>query len=248
MAWKRHLICQRAEVTLGTCMSVFMCLETFSYTLFSGFLTYLFCGLWSTGTWLSLCFLKPFRPLYCPGSLVVPCRESPVSDIKRKVTCHFSLLPSPSGYLWSARVTQTQGDHSCGPRLGCWLLGSGPGKSSQGHMGKRFLNLPTSVQASRVLSGLTIWVFSFSLEHWSKTSWGFFGKSDCPCKPPPACCALTGIPGLSALSPKEKKLGKEIQLDGSLSASQCLLPLLRSSRLSVCSLARSLARVAHQLI
>lgn len=38
---------------------VFMLSETLSYTLFSEFFTYLFCGLWSVGTWLSLCFLKP---------------------------------------------------------------------------------------------------------------------------------------------------------------------------------------------
>lgn len=38
---------------------VFMLLEILGYTLFSQFFTYLFCGLWSMGTWLSLCFLKP---------------------------------------------------------------------------------------------------------------------------------------------------------------------------------------------
>lgn len=59
-------------------VGVFMRLETLSYILFSEFLTYLFCGLWSTETWLSLCFLKPFRPLHCLGNLVVPCWESPV--------------------------------------------------------------------------------------------------------------------------------------------------------------------------
>lgn len=61
LAWKSHCVCQRSEVTAGTCVSlVFMLLEALSFTLFSEFLTYLFCGLWSMTTWLSLCFLKPY--------------------------------------------------------------------------------------------------------------------------------------------------------------------------------------------
>lgn len=155
-------------------MSVFMCLETLSYILFSEFLTYLF--LWSVvhGDLAEPVFSEAIPTSLLLWELSGTLPGKPCLTLKRKVTCHFSLLPSQSGCLWSARVTQTQGDHSCGPSLGCWLVGSGPGKASQGHMGKRFLNLPTSAQASRVLSGLTIWVFSFSLTCWSKTSLGFW--------------------------------------------------------------------------